>query len=141
MAHALLKAGNLEKVENMNTRHDSSKRMKVDAANFELEVLKSEQPVLVAFVTQWSRPCNILEPVLEEIASSCSERLKVFRLNADENPDLGLWYGIQAVPTLLYFVAGNVQTRVVGTATKAAILSKLEPLACAEENTGEQLNV
>ena len=113
----------------MNRKHRNSKCVEVDTASFDLEVLRSEQPVLVAFTTKWSRPCQVLEPVLDEIASSCSAKLKVVWLNADENPDLGLWYGIQAVPTLLYFVAGNIRTKIVGTATQAAILSKLEAVS------------
>ncbi len=111
------------------------KCLRVDAASFELEVLKSDRHVLVLFWTEWSRPCRVLEPVLDDIASSCSDRLKVVWVNADENPDLGLWYRIQAVPTLLYFVGGNVQSMVVGTATKAAILSKFEGFVDAEVNS------
>jgi thioredoxin 1 len=97
----------------------------VDEANFRLEVLQSTQPVLVEFSTQWSRPCQVLEPLLDEIASSCSGKLKVVRIDADANPYLSLWYDIESVPTLLYFVDGNVRCRIVGTATRAAILSKL----------------
>jgi thioredoxin 1 len=116
-------------VKKMNPQHNDMKRSEVDAANFALEVLKSERPVLVAFTTQWSRPCHVLGSVLDEIASSHPEMLKVVWVNADENPDLGLWYDIQAVPTLLYFVAGNVRTKIVGTSTKAAILSKLQAVS------------
>ncbi|GMW02194.1 MAG: thioredoxin [Candidatus Hydrogenedentota bacterium] len=111
--------------------------LEIDGANFDSAVLKSRLPVLVAFATQWSRPCQVLNSVLEEIAASFADRLKVVRINADENPDLGLWYGIHAVPTLLYFVAGNVKCKIVGTATKAAILSRLEPLTSTQHNTGE----
>lgn len=127
----------MEMVKKMNGKQDNSRPFQVDAANFDSEVLKSDLPVLAAFATQWSRPCQILETVLDEIASSCSDKLKIVWVNADENPDLGLWYGIQAVPTLLYFVGGDVRCKIVGTATKAAILSKLEPLACTDKNTGE----
>jgi thioredoxin 1 len=98
-----------------------------DEANFAAEVVESPQPVLVAFSAEWSRPCLILEPVLDEIASSCSEKLKVVRVNADANPYLSLCYDVQSVPTLLYFVGGGVRCRIVGTATKEAILSKLNP--------------
>jgi thioredoxin 1 len=115
----------------------NSNHLEIDGSSFDAAVLKSQLPVLVAFATQWSRPCQVLNTVLEEIAASCSEKLKVVRINADENPDLGLWYGIHAVPTLLYFVAGNVQCKIVGTATKAAILSRLGPLVSTENNTGE----
>ena len=98
----------------------------MDEVNFDLEVLQAQQTVLVAFLTSWSRPCAILSPVLDEIASECAGKLKVVRVNADTNLDLSLWYDVQSVPTLLYFVAGDVRAKIIGTATKEAILSKLE---------------
>lgn len=110
----------------MNETDNHSKPVQIDSANFDSQVLQSEQPVLVAFLTIWSRPCAILAPVLDEIASEYSGKLKVVRVNADTNLDLSLWYDVQSVPTLLYFVAGNVRAKTVGTATKEAILSKLE---------------
>lgn len=113
----------------------NSKPLQVDSADFDLEVLQSEHPVLVAFSTDWSRPCHLLEPVLDEIAASCTEKLKVVRVNADGNPDLGILYDIRAVPTLLFFVAGSVRGKVVGTATKAAILSKFAGITDAEANS------
>ena len=112
--------------ENMNETDNHSKPVQIDGANFDSEVLQAKQPVLVAFLTLWSRPCAILAPVLDEIASECDGKLKVVRVNADTNLDLSLWYDVQSVPTLLYFVAGNVRAKIVGTATKEAILSKLE---------------
>ncbi len=125
----------------MNRKHKISELVEVDSANFELEVLESKQPVLVAFATLWSRPCHILETVLDEIASACSDELKVVWINADENPDLGLWYDIRSVPTLLYFVDGNVQSRIVGTATKAAILSKLLAVSTVDSDRKEKTDV
>ncbi|HVM61276.1 MAG TPA: thioredoxin domain-containing protein [Verrucomicrobiae bacterium] len=100
--------------------------MQIDNGNFDSEVLNSKQPVLVAFLTSWSRPCAVILPVLDEIASECAGKLKVVRVNADTNLDLSLWYDVQSIPTLLYFVTGNVRAKIVGTATKEAILSKLE---------------
>jgi len=123
----------------MNTEENRMKPFPVDETNFPLEVLRSTQPVLVAFSTQWSRPCQILEPVLDEIASSCPEKLKVVRVNADANPYLSLWYDIQSVPTLLHFVDGNVRCRIVGTATKAAILSKLDLPRDSVRSSGHRL--
>ena len=64
--------------------------------------------------------------MLDEIASECAGKLKVVRVNADTNLDLSLWYDVQSIPTLLYFVSGNVRAKIIGTATKEAILSKLE---------------
>ncbi|MBX7257496.1 MAG: thioredoxin [Candidatus Hydrogenedentes bacterium] len=118
----------------------NSRPLQVDSANFDLEVLQSELPVLVAFSTEWSRPCHTLEPVLDEIAGLFSETLKVVRVNADENPDLGLSYGIRAVPTLVFFVDGKVKGEVVGTATRTAILSKFEGTVDAEANSRRHPN-
>lgn len=125
----------METVSEMNSERKNSKRLKVDGTNFESEVLNSKLPVLVAFATPWSRACKIIESVLDEIASSYAGKLRVAQVNADEDPDLGLWYEIQAVPTLLYFVEGNVRCRVVGTATTAAILSRLESVSNAGAGT------
>jgi thioredoxin 1 len=112
--------------ENMNVSENNSKPVQIDNGNFDSEVLQAKQPVLVAFLTVWSRPCAILAPVLDEIASERAGKLKVVRVNADTNLDLSLWYDVQSIPTLIYFVSGNVRAKIIGTATKEAILSKLE---------------
>lgn len=101
----------------------------VGEANFESEVLKSKQPVLVAFWASWSRPCHVLESVLGEVVAACAGSVKFVKVNADDNPDLSICYEIQSIPTLLFFVGGNVRARVVGTASKEAILSRLLPIA------------
>ncbi len=100
--------------------------LELKEADFQQAVLTSEQPVLVEFGTPWSRPCQVLEPVLNEIAVAWEGKAKVVRINADDSLELSLWYDIQSVPTLVYFVGGKPQTRIVGTATKEAILAKLE---------------
>ena len=110
----------------MNTSDNNTKPVQIDNGNFDSEVLNSKQPVLVAFLTSWSRPCAVILPVLDEIASECAGKLKVVRVNADTNLDLSLWYDVQSIPTLFYFVAGSVRAKIVGTATKETILSKLE---------------
>ncbi len=97
-------------------------------ADFASEVLQAGKPVLVVFIAPWSRPCQVLEATLNEVVPACSERVEVVKINADDQPDLSLWYDIQSIPTLLYFVAGRVQARVVGTASKEAILAKLNLL-------------
>ena len=103
--------------------------IEIGEANFESEVLRWKQPVLVAFSAAWSRPCQILDLVLEEVAAACAGRVKVARINADNNPDLGLVWRIQSVPTLLYFVDGNLRAKIVGTASREAILSKLRSVS------------
>jgi thioredoxin 1 len=107
---------------NMNSAFEVSQQ------SFEEEVLKSAQPVLVEFFAPWSRPCQVLDSVLSEIAVDLAGKAKVVRINADDSLGLSLWYDIQSVPTLLCFIGGQPRLRIVGTASKEAILAKLEPL-------------
>lgn len=116
----------LNKTENMNPPNGALPEA-VSAANFKAEVLESEQPVLVEFWAPWSRPCQVFDAVLSELASALAGKAKVAKVNADDSLDLSLWYDIQSVPTLLCFVEGQPRLRIVGTATKEAILAKLEP--------------
>lgn len=112
----------------MNMKPANALTVEVGEANFESEILKSRQPVLAAFAAPWSRPCHILDSVLDEVATECAGNVKVVKINADENPDLSLLYGIQSIPTLLYFLEGNLRAKVVGTASKEAILAKLQTI-------------
>ena len=102
--------------------------LEVTEANFETEVLKANQPVLVEFATGWSFPSMTLDGVLEEIASESVDYLKVARVRLDHSPNLGLWYGIRCIPTILYFVDGEERVGIFGTTTKEAILSHLKPV-------------
>jgi thioredoxin 1 len=117
----------------MNSNQDKSLTAEVGEANFELEVLRSKQPVLVAFSAPWSRPCHILDSVLDEVSTTCAGNVKVVKINADDNPDLSLLYDIQSIPTLLYFVEGSLCAKVVGTASPEAILSKLR-MVCGDDS-------
>ena len=99
----------------------------VAATNFKAEVLECKRPVLVEFWTPWSRPCQLFDSLLPELARELDGKMKVVKVNADESLDLSLWYDIHAVPTLLCFVDGNPRARIVGTATREAVLDKLEP--------------
>jgi len=109
----------------MKMNQEKKPIIEIGEANFECGVLRWKQPVLVAFSAAWSRLCRILDSVLEEVAAACAGREKVVRINADNNPDLSLVWNIQSIPTLLYFVDGKLRGRIVGTASKEAILSKL----------------
>jgi thioredoxin 1 len=115
------------KSENVNAQNGAL--LGITAENFKEEVLKSNQPVLVEFWAPWSRPCQVFDSVLRELARACAGKVKVVKVNADDSLDLSLWYEIQSVPTLLYFDRGNPCLRIVGTATKEAILAKLEPFS------------
>jgi thioredoxin 1 len=100
----------------------------IDEVQFESEVLGSDRPVIVMFWASWSAPCKILTPVMDKVATICVGNVKVFKINADDNPSLSLWYGIQSIPTVLCLANGEVRARIVGTASKEAVLSKVEPL-------------
>jgi thioredoxin 1 len=94
-------------------------------ANFETEVLKSNQPVLVEFATGWSLPSMGLNGLLEEIAYEFADFVKVARVELDRNPNLGLWYGIRCLPTILCFVDGEERLGIFGASDKDAILYQL----------------
>ena len=98
----------------------------IPAANFRAEVLESRQPVLVEFWTSWSRPCQVFDSVLQEVARDWAGKIKVVKVNADDSLDLSLSYEIQSIPTLIYFIGGKPCVRIVGTATREAILEKLQ---------------
>lgn len=103
--------------------------VELNETNFEAEVLKSSQPVLVDFWAEWCGPCKMLAPVLDEIVTEQAGRAKVAKVNVDENTDLAAQYQIQAIPTLLYFADGELRDKSVGVQGKKAILSRLEGLA------------
>ena len=100
--------------------------IEIDEANFETEVLKSNQPVLVEFATGWSLPSMMLDGALDEIAAEFVDCLKVATVKLDRNPNLGVWYGIRCIPTILYFVDGEERVGIFGTTSKEAILSQLK---------------
>jgi thioredoxin 1 len=103
--------------------------MEINEANFESEVLQSSQPVLVDFWADWCGPCKMLAPVVDEIALEQTSRVKVAKVNVDSNPGMAARFGIQSIPTLLYFAGGEVRDRTVGVLNKRAIIAKLEKLA------------
>jgi thioredoxin 1 len=124
----LYRLRNGKAVENMNPSQSKASFRLIGEADFASKVLQSSKPILVVFWAPWSRPCQILDSTLTELEAASAGRVEIVKINADDQPDLSLWYDIQSVPTLLYFVAGRVQAKMIGTASKEAILAKLNLL-------------
>jgi thioredoxin 1 len=97
--------------------------------SFEQEVIKSSEPVLVDYWAEWCGPCKMIAPILDEIASEYSGKIKVAKLNIDDNPQTPPKYGIRGIPTLMLFKDGNVE------ATKVGALSKSQLAAFIDSNT------
>jgi thioredoxin 1 len=100
-------------------------------ATFEMEVLKSDKPVLVDLWAPWCGPCRMLGPVVEELATEYAGKAVVGKLNTDENSDTMATYRVSAIPTLLFFKSGKLVDQMVGVQSKAAIKAKLDALLTA----------
>ena len=94
--------------------------------SFEEEVLQSELPVLIDYWAEWCGPCKMFAPVLDEIATEYSGRLKVVKLNIDDNPQTPPKYGIRGIPTLMVFKNGQVEGTKVGAVSKVQLTAFLE---------------
>ncbi len=98
-------------------------------ASFEKDVLKSAEPVLVDFWAPWCGPCRILGPIVEKLAGEFAGKVKVAKLNVDENPVTAQNYGVMSIPTLIMFKGGQVLEQLVGVQQEAALREKLNNLA------------
>lgn len=98
---------------------------KVTAANFNDVVLKSTTPVLVDFWAEWCGPCRAVAPILEEISNEYAGKIKVVKLNTDEEGSVAMKYGISSIPTMNLFVGGEVVKSIVGARPKPAIVREL----------------
>ncbi len=103
--------------------------VKVDNANFQAEVLDSTSPVVVDFWAEWCGPCKMIAPSLEEISTEMAGKVKVAKINIDENPELAAKFGVRSIPTMAMFKGGEVVDMKVGAAPKSALSSWISSAA------------
>ena len=108
---------------------ENSAAVTIDESNFDQEVTKSAQPVLVDFWAEWCGPCKMIAPILDEIAKEKAGAVKVAKVNVDNNQSLSARYNIRAIPTLLFFKDGQLRDQVTGITSKKDLLSRIESLA------------
>lgn len=96
--------------------------MTITAENFKKNVLQAAEPVVVDFWAEWCGPCKMIAPFLEEISQEMAGKIRIAKVNIDENPDLAAQFGVRSIPTLLMFKHGEIAESMVGAAPKTKLL-------------------
>lgn len=99
----------------------------VTEADFQTEVLGATDPVLVDFTAVWCQPCRMIDPIVKQLAQEWDGKVKVVKLDADQNPNIMMQYGVMGIPTLMLFKGGEIKERMTGYLPKDKLASKLGP--------------
>lgn len=97
--------------------------LKITSENFEKEVLNSDIPVLVDFYATWCGPCKMMSPIVEEIAKEMEGKVKVFKIDTDEEQQLAIKYGIMSIPTFIIFKNGKIEKTLIGMQDKTELIN------------------
>lgn len=103
-----------------------SNAVAVTDASFETEVLQGEVPVVVDFWAEWCGPCKLVSPVLDELAQEYDGKVKVAKLNVDENPSTSAKFGVRSIPTIMFFKGGQLVDQVIGAASKVDLKKRFD---------------
>jgi thioredoxin 1 len=99
----------------------------VSEETFKIEVIESSQPVLVDFSAIWCQPCKMLDPIVKQLAGEWEGKVKVVKIDADENPNLVMQFGVMGIPTLLFFKGGEIKERITGFMSKEKLVARFSP--------------
>ena len=99
----------------------------VTEGDFQNEVLDADKPVLVDFTAGWCQPCKMIDPIVKQLAQDWDGKVKVVKLDADENPNIMMQYGVLGIPTLMLFKSGEVKERMTGFQPKDKLVTKITP--------------
>ncbi len=106
---------------------DMADLLHVDEANFQTEVMNASEPVLVDFSAIWCQPCKMLDPVVKQLAGEWDGKVKVVKIDADENPNLVMQFGVMGIPTLLFMKNGEIKERITGFLPKEKLIARFSP--------------